>query len=365
MRPLSKIGAGPTLVAVMAAGIASAEPTVYGAFSLYPELPQVLFMTGEIRENDSFELRRAMRDQEIRLVVPASAGGSLYEGLQIAAIIHDNKLGTYIPQGAKCESSCANIFLGGSNRMLLGELGVHQFYSRGSEATADAPQDVTTAVAQYTTSDIIGIMNQFQTPPFVYEKMFGTTNIYYFNASEKPRLNLGTGNADFIKTVALVDSFVAASPRAIGQKDIAAPAPAPASTTSQPSATLEEAAFQFLSAINSDWSLPNEQALALMPHYYAPSVTFYGDTLTIEEVMVEKRKFTERWPIRSYTVEPSSVRVFCSSSSCTVDAAIVWSASSPERGASASGLSTWSVVLTPVDGQLRIAGETGKTLKRN
>lgn len=365
MRLPSSFGVGQIFFAVLLAGAASAEPAVYGAFTHYAELPQVLFLTGEIRENESFGLRRAMRDQEIRLVVPASAGGNLYEGLQIAAIIHDNELGTYIPNGAKCESSCANIFLGGTSRMLQGELGVHQFYSGSADAAANAPQNVTTAVAQYTTSDIIGIMNQFQTPPFVYEKMFGTTDIYYFKASEKPRLDLGTQNDAFIQTVELVDDFVAASPHVIEQKNIVVSAPSPTTTTVEPTTTIEEMAFNLLSAINSDWSLPNEQALARLPYYYAPSVTFYGDAFTLDEVMAEKRKFAERWSVRSYIIEPSSFRVACSQDSCIVDATISWSASSPERGANASGISTWSVTLMPIDGQLRITGETGKTLKRN
>jgi hypothetical protein len=144
------------------------------------------------------------------------------------------------------------------------------------------------------------------------------------------------------------------------------PPPTPVTAaTIEPTVKIEETAFDFLSAINSDWSLPNEQALALMPYYYAPSVTFYGEALSLSEVMAEKWKFAERWPIRSYVVDPSSVSVFCSQISCTVDAAILWSASSPERGADASGVSTWSVVLTLVDGRLQITGETGKTLKRN
>ncbi len=315
-------------------------------------------------EGHSFELRRAMRDHEIRLVVPASPGGNLYEGLQIAAIIHDNALGTYIPQGAKCASSCANIFLGGSRRMLIGELGVHQFYSSDSGAADNAPKNVTTAIAQYTTADIIGIMNEFQTPPFVYEKMFGTTDIYYFKETEKQLLDLDAANEDFRQTISLVDKFVAELPTIIAQNLPLEPTPAPGAEI-YPPVTIEENAYKFLSYINSDWSLPNEQALAALPYYYAPTVTFYGDTFSIAQVMSEKQKFAERWPIRSYHVEPGSVRVFCSSYSCKVDATILWSARSPERSASASGVSTWSLVLTPVNGELRISSETGKTLKRN
>ena len=68
-------------------GLASAETVQYGSLRHYSDVPSVLFLTGEIKVNDSFELRRAMRDQTIDLVVMASPGGNLYEGLQIAAII--------------------------------------------------------------------------------------------------------------------------------------------------------------------------------------------------------------------------------------------------------------------------------------
>ena len=104
-------------------GLASAETVQYGSLRHYSDVPSVLFLTGEIKVNDSFELRRAMRDQTIDLVVMASPGGNLYEGLQIAAILHDNGIGTYVPQGASCESSCANILLGGFHRLVVGELG--------------------------------------------------------------------------------------------------------------------------------------------------------------------------------------------------------------------------------------------------
>ena len=115
-------------------GLVSAEVTNYGGFVHDSGLPNVLFLTGKIDQNDSFELRRAMRNQAVALVVTASPGGNLYEGLQIAAILHDNGIGTYVPADASCESSCANVFLGGSNRLVVGELGVHQFYSSGSGA---------------------------------------------------------------------------------------------------------------------------------------------------------------------------------------------------------------------------------------
>lgn len=53
---------------------ALAEPTSYGGFVHLDQVPNVLFLTGEISTSESFELRRAMRDHEIKLVVAASPG---------------------------------------------------------------------------------------------------------------------------------------------------------------------------------------------------------------------------------------------------------------------------------------------------
>lgn len=359
-------------VPLITSGMASAESLDYGSFQYDSGLPHVLFLNGEIQDGDSFELRRAMRDQTIDLVVTASPGGSLYEGLQIAAILQDNKIGTYVPDGASCESSCANIVLGGFRRLVIGELGVHQFYTGGPSADAPAPTDITTARTQYTTADIIGIMNQFDTPPFVYEKMFGTTDIYYFKGSEKARLNRGVDDATFTARLAEVDAFLAQAPDFLQRAPFSPepPTAAEAHTAVAPpslpmSPIAEEAAVALLASINGDWSLKNEQALPRISDYYASGVDFYGNFLSHAEVMLEKETFARRWPIRDYRVEPGSVYVACTSQGCVVDSVITWAAASPERAAKASGRSTWTLTLVSTDKGLKITGENGETLKRN
>lgn len=348
-----------------------ADTLSYGSFKHDRSLPGVLFLTGQIQANDSFELRRAMRDQTIDLVVTASPGGNLYEGLQIAAILHDNQIATYLPETAQCESSCANVFLGGYGRLAVGNLGVHQFFSSGPAAADVAPKNQTTATTQYTTADIIGIMNQFDTPPFVYEKMFATADIYYFSAAEKARLNKGIDAPTFTVRVAEVDAFLLRAPASL-DRPFASPAPdaatlAPAAGGTSPTpapATLEDAALALLLAFNQDWSMANPQALARMASYYAGSVEFYGKQLSHAEVMAEKETFAKRWPKRAYDVMPGTVSVYCSSDGCLVDAIISWTAASDERGKKASGQSTWTLILAPSPTGLKIAGETGKTVKR-
>ena len=65
-----------------------------------------------------------------------SAGGNLYEGLQMGAILRDKGIATYVPQNVSCESSCANMFFGGAKRKAKGKLGVHQFYSPDGSRSA-------------------------------------------------------------------------------------------------------------------------------------------------------------------------------------------------------------------------------------
>jgi hypothetical protein len=56
----------------------------YGSFILNTDIPDTLFFIDEIKANDSFELRKALRNHDIQNIVLASPGGSVWEGLQMA-----------------------------------------------------------------------------------------------------------------------------------------------------------------------------------------------------------------------------------------------------------------------------------------
>lgn len=194
--------------------ILQAQTTTYGSFRFDSRLPNVLFLIGRIDAHDSFELRKAMRDHEIRLAVTASGGGNVYEGLQLGSILDDKGVATYLPAGSSCESACAYVFFGGAVRRANGEIGVHQFYYSGEEAAASETRGITISTAQYTTAEIIGVLNALETPPYVYEKMFSTlgADIYYFSEYEKQSLARGEDRAEITALMASVDSFLVESP---------------------------------------------------------------------------------------------------------------------------------------------------------
>ena len=159
----------------------------YGGFIHSERLPNTLFFFTDIKKNDSFEFRKALRNHDIELIVLSSPGGSVFEGLQTAGIIHDKELKTYIPKNSlfgtgNCASACSFMFFAGEGRSAEGDLGVHQFYSK--KASDEEKIGAVQEDAQFTVSEIIGFLNEFETPAWVYERMFQQADMYYFKERE-------------------------------------------------------------------------------------------------------------------------------------------------------------------------------------
>jgi peptidoglycan hydrolase-like protein with peptidoglycan-binding domain len=172
---------------VAASGSVVAEERMYGSFVYNSDIPNALFFMESIKDGDDFELRKALRNHEIDTLVLASPGGSVWAGLSMAGIIFDKKLRVFVPPDGICASACSFMFFGGSERLSKGELGVHQFASSDKKQKANAVK--TQAQSQFTVSEIIGFLNEFDTPRFVLERMFQDREMYWFNEEETARLN--------------------------------------------------------------------------------------------------------------------------------------------------------------------------------
>ncbi|MDE0784142.1 MAG: hypothetical protein OSB34_13295, partial [Planktomarina sp.] len=188
----------------------------YGGFIHFDKLPNTLFFFNDIQRHDSFEFRKALRNHDIELIVLSSPGGDVYEGLQTAGIIHDKNLKTYIPKkslygSGNCASACSFMFFAGARRSAEGDLGVHQFYS--GKASDEEKIRATQKRAQFTVSEIIGFLNEFETPPWVFERMFQQKNMYYFKESELLQLETEVSEetkAQHEKAESLISDFRAA-----------------------------------------------------------------------------------------------------------------------------------------------------------
>jgi len=189
--------------------------SLYGSFLHTEQVPNALFFFSDIEENDSFELRKAIRNHNIDTVVLSSRGGSVWEGLSMAGIIFDKGLKTYIPKygigdDGNCASACSYMFFGGRTRVADGKLGVHQFFSDSAKQSAEIGE--TQSNAQFTVSEIIGFLNEFSTPPFVFERMFQQQEMYYFTAAELKeiaRIDEPITSTDIAEIESFIKGFVA------------------------------------------------------------------------------------------------------------------------------------------------------------
>ena len=197
--------------------------TLFGSFVHTEQVPNALFFFSDIQKNDSFELRRALRTFDIDTIVLASRGGVVKEALNMAGIIFDKKMNTYVPKMPNeigCYSACSYLFFAGQNRLIEGELGVHQvgYYNEDADVKKEAigrtQQDT-----QLTASEVIGFLNEFDTPPWVYERMFRSREMYIFTDDEAKQLSqntIETGKIDEINK--FIEDFLLATAAAETEK---------------------------------------------------------------------------------------------------------------------------------------------------
>jgi hypothetical protein len=125
---------------------------------------------------------------------------------------------------------------------------------------------------------------------------------------------------------------------------------------------LAERARSFVSTVMSAWSGTNSTALAALGTVYAGEVDYFGKRLSRDEVLADKRRFTERWPRRTYKVQSSYAE--CNVSKCFVDGYLGWEAQSTARNIMVSGNGGFNYVLEPSGDTFVIVGENGRVLQR-
>jgi hypothetical protein len=159
-------------------------------------------------------------------------------------------------------------------------------------------------------------------------------------------------------------------------RDIAAAEPSGSPKSPRPPAEGEEASdhsnlrAQDAQALAVDyldlWSGPNHLSLAAASSFYGPVVMFHGRERTLGSVLAEKRRFTERWPERSYRYRPGTTMVACESDGarCTVWAIFDFSATSAGEGRRSQGIGEHELVVGLSGGRPVIVAETSRVLQR-
>ncbi len=199
MRCRLRVAFAGVVLSIISIFSASAATKTFGPFIVDNTKPEVIALHGDIDVNSGLNFRRALQAApNAKLVTLNSPGGNVQMGLLIADDIHQRKLATYIPKESKCFSACSFVFLAGDERKVDGALGVHQISS-------DSPDLVG---AQLAISDIIEVLNRFETPMDVMHIMFKTPpdDMHVFSQEEVAQYKLNRAAGSGASTEGDVDA---------------------------------------------------------------------------------------------------------------------------------------------------------------
>ena len=88
----------------------------------------IIRLTGEIKHGDEERFRQISLKHPKAAVHLQSVGGAIVPALEIGRIIRIAGYDTVVPQNTYCTSSCALIWMAGTNRYLHGAVGFHAAY---------------------------------------------------------------------------------------------------------------------------------------------------------------------------------------------------------------------------------------------
>ena len=150
---------------------------------------EIVILTGSIEIEELDEMLELMKAKKPTQIILDSYGGNIRSAERLARYINNNNISTYVSEVAVCKSACVILFLAGKKRLCKGELGVHQ-----ARPSKEMEYDITISKVAYKylqrdMGNLITLLNSFNTPPFVYEKMFKSYDMYDFSKEEIAQIN--------------------------------------------------------------------------------------------------------------------------------------------------------------------------------
>jgi ATP-dependent protease ClpP protease subunit len=235
-------------------------------------------------------------------VVLKSNGGKLLPAIKIGELIKTKGYATYVQE--YCASACTLIWLAGQQRYMTPTalIGLHAAYDAGS------------GMVNGMANALVGAyLNKIGLP---YEAVMYATS----------------AGPDSMKWLTVTD----ANKHGIDVSVI--------NTQTQP--TLEQQALQVVGIYFANWSFNSSpQALANM---YWDSATYYGKMTSKRDILMDKQKFIEQWPVRTYKIRSGTTAVKCNRqpvTECSVTGVVDWEASNQTKRS--IGAASFDYVLRP------------------
>ena len=150
---------------------------------------EIVILTGDIKAEEFNSVLAEIKLNKPTQMILDSYGGNDHSARRLAKHIHDNDISTYVSGVSICESACALIFLAGKKRLCEGVLGVHQAVLPKDIGDKEFNMNFAMKYIQEDIGNLIELLNDFNTPSFVYPYMLKTTEMYNFSKEEIAQIN--------------------------------------------------------------------------------------------------------------------------------------------------------------------------------
>jgi hypothetical protein len=132
-----------------------------------------------------------------------------------------------------------------------------------------------------------------------------------------------------------------------------------------PQSTLAGRATSLVVGLAARWSEPNAEMLGTLDELYVDKVFYHGKLTPRQAVVLEKRRFAERWPQRSYKIRPHSITASCNAASemCRVQGVMERELANPATNTKSRDVATFDFGIARSGEALKIAAETSAVSK--
>jgi len=127
-------------------------------------------------------------EKKPKLILLNSIGGNVLGALRFAKYVRKNQMNTWISQHSTCASACALVFLAGVQRFSEGRLVVHQYLPQAEQGDEKIARDLAWISIQRIIGETITLLNDLDTPRFVFERIFTSPELYEFTEAEMAEL---------------------------------------------------------------------------------------------------------------------------------------------------------------------------------
>jgi hypothetical protein len=273
------------------------------------------------------------------MVVLNSRGGTAYTGMEIGKAIRMRGFTTWVPSGSFCASACAMAWLGGARRLMGKDalIGFHSVYRLDN----GKPVETSSGNALYGAYlSQLGLSDR----AIMFLSDAAPTSMNWLTPSEAEGFGI---------TLSLFDPK---STTAEAQPEI------------KQAGSIETRSRDFIIALHLLVSGPTEKFLGIVNGLYSEEVLYYGKEIPRNQVIFKITAFANRWPIRTYIVQPTSVAIHCEqpSSQCRVTGLVDFDARSPDRQQWSHGVASFDYLLVfyPNSKWPLILSENGKVVTR-